>query len=1230
MRILDISFSNLNSLVGSWHIDLTHPEFTREGIFAITGPTGAGKTTILDAICLALYGATPRLGKVGGKSGNDLMSRHCGECQASVTFETSGGRYVSHWAQHRARRRASGDLQSARHEVSDAQSGKILASTLKESATLIVDLTGMGFEQFSRSMMLAQGAFAAFLQARSEERAPILEQITGSEIYSQISMVVHERRGQEKSRLDALREQIQGTQVLTVQARQALDEQIAELERQVRLLYGASQSLGQRLQVLQRLQEIEANLQVNEQNRQMLEKRLAEFEPELERLQAARRARHIAPHYQSLVQARSEQRAEQDSLLASQALMPTFEARVNEARLAVQSCEAVWQVQRDQFDAIEPVLEKVRSLDASLGQAGAQIVNLGQTCTQTQKDLQALDEQQKDLRNRLDAARSMLSELEKERSRRSIDAELVEEMSGLRKTFQALAGLDQQIDQLGQKVRGDEAVVTSAEQVLRQVGVACDEVTLSHQQLVERVAQMRAHFDALLQQRALTEWQSQYSDLLERKAVCETAIERDQVLKGLATQIDKDERALAEASARGHQLDLTVGQLQAQVQMRQQQLEGLQQQLILHRRIEDYAQARLHLHEGEPCPLCGALEHPYAEGVATESDNVLRELKSCQSELERVSKMLAAQQLERSQISQLENQTMHQLKVATDRVTDLQAELPKLFAKLGVTHRPVAQSVTGFLAELRDLILQDITSVRQRIDEAVEVARSLQTLEVRERESGQVAERARAEVLKARQQSENSKYQVGQSQILLEQALKNRQMQADSLVEQLARYGVDCAALDRIDVLVDQLEIRRQTWLRLCDDHQDVKQMLPALEQSLQSTQDSIQKRRLELQSTSQRLQVLQTESDRLRDERRSLLQDRDPVKVQRDLRSAIDQARQRADQARADLAQEDAARQQHASRIESTLERIQARALRITEMEQDLTTLLGEYGFMSEADLRAAALAHERLQALEAQEQSLLQEESAIQTTRQTLLTDRHRLAPQVQQDDTIDGLTLQMKALDSQYREQSESLGGLRQRVQNDELAKAEHVIHLERIDAQARELERWSNLHELIGSADGKKFRTFAQGLTFEVVIQHANQQLQRMTDRYLLIRGVQEPLELNVVDQYQAAEIRTTKNLSGGESFLVSLALALGLSKMASRNVRVDSLFLDEGFGTLDEDALEMALQTLSSLHQEGKLIGVISHVQALKDRIATQIQVAPVRGGRSEIQGPGCSRIQTEQ
>ncbi len=127
MRILGVRFKNLNSLVGETEVDFTDPEYVSDGIFAITGPTGAGKTTILDAICLGLYGRTPRLGRIT-KNSNEIMSRQTGECFAEVTFETQKGCYRSHWSQHRARKKAEGELQPDRHEIAEADGGTVLES----------------------------------------------------------------------------------------------------------------------------------------------------------------------------------------------------------------------------------------------------------------------------------------------------------------------------------------------------------------------------------------------------------------------------------------------------------------------------------------------------------------------------------------------------------------------------------------------------------------------------------------------------------------------------------------------------------------------------------------------------------------------------------------------------------------------------------------------------------------------------------------------------------------------------------------------------------------------------------------------------------------------------------------------------------------------------------------------------------------------------------------------
>ena len=243
-----------------------------------------------------------------------------------------------------------------------------------------------------------------------------------------------------------------------------------------------------------------------------------------------------------------------------------------------------------------------------------------------------------------------------------------------------------------------------------------------------------------------------------------------------------------------------------------------------------------------------------------------------------------------------------------------------------------------------------------------------------------------------------------------------------------------------------------------------------------------------------------------------------------------------------------------------------------------------------------------------------------------QALATHQQQLPTGVDLTLTVQHLHDALAQLTQQLRENTTRQGEIRQQLKQDAENRQQQQALMQEIEKVAQQVEDWGYLNALIGSKEGDKFRKFAQGLTLDNLVWLANNQLTRLHGRYLLQRKASEALELEVVDTWQADAVRDTRTLSGGESFIVSLSLALGLSHMASKNVRVDSLFLDEGFGTLDEEALDTALETLAGLQQDGKLIGVISHVPALKERISTQIQVSPQTGGRSQISGPGCGSV----
>lgn len=205
------------------------------------------------------------------------------------------------------------------------------------------------------------------------------------------------------------------------------------------------------------------------------------------------------------------------------------------------------------------------------------------------------------------------------------------------------------------------------------------------------------------------------------------------------------------------------------------------------------------------------------------------------------------------------------------------------------------------------------------------------------------------------------------------------------------------------------------------------------------------------------------------------------------------------------------------------------------------------------------------------------------------------------------------QLQQLTTLLRENSARQGEIRQQLkQNAENQQRQHALR-QQMERTAQEVEDWGWLNSLIGSREGDKFRKFAQGLTLDNLVWLANHQLNRLHGRYLLQRKASDALELEVVDTWQADAVRDTRTLSGGESFLVSLALALALSDLVSHKTRIDSLFLDEGFGTLDSETLDTALDALDALNASGKVIGVISHVEAMKERIPVQIKVKKING-----------------
>jgi exonuclease SbcC len=1081
MRILKIHFKNLNSLIGEWSIDLTHPAFTSDGIFAITGSTGAGKTTIFDAICLALYGRTPRLNKVT-KSENEIMSRQTGECFSEVTFETKAGTYRCYWGQHRARKKPQGDLQAPRQEIVDVITGKILESNIRTVATRIESVTGMDFYRFTHSMLLAQGDFASFLQAAADERSPILEQITGTEIYSQISIRVHERQREEQTKLDLLTVEIQGITTLTQEEEQATEETLGEKQQKESAVSQSLATTRTALTWLGTIEELRNELATLQESSNDLLADLQVFKPKKETLEKALNAATLDGTYATLTAIREQQVNDQTTLKELQEDLPLLESSTTTIAASLKAAEELTANRKEQQQEEQPTIQKVRLLDQSRAEKEKQAKEQEESYKKAEAKIAA------DIKAYSDTQATMTAQKEASKTVESYLTEHAEDEY----LVSNLAGIDVQLNNLSAK----QADITSQETKLSEANTNLEEATqsLSKLQKVEE----------------------QYAEAL-KTASTQLTERREELLSLLAGKLLREYRAEKDARERERSLRKVIASLE---------------------------EHRSHLEDGKPCPLCGATSHPYAQGnipATDEFDTIITELESlisCAELLETTIKNLEAGEtvarLTLSTSKSEEQVVNNQVKTLEKTSTDLQAGLTKLNAEYAALKQ-------ALLAKLQPLGITELTDYE-------------------------------------------------------------------------------------IKALAKTLNARLEAWQANSQKQQATDKQIIRLTSELNRLEGVIESQSVAVTEKESHLKLLNQEINKLRTERSELYGDKVPDEEEKRLHKSVADAEKAEKIARdkhSDFKQKlDVAK----ASIETLKKQLAQREEVLTKTEADFLQSLKVIGFADKATFEQARLTPQQRTELENQAKKLEERKTDLKARQQ----DRETKVRTEQEKNLTDKSKEKLEAQFAEYEDTlkvlREEIAELRHRLKDNSNAKELLQEKGKGIEAQRKECRRWDTLHTLIGSSDGKKYRNFAQGLTFEMMVSHANRQLQKMSDRYLLIRNEDIPLELNVIDNYQAGEVRSTKNLSGGESFIVSLALALGLSHMSSRNVRVDSLFLDEGFGTLDEETLDTSLETLSGLREDGKLIGVISHVPALKERISTQIQIKPLSGGKSTISGPGCSNM----
>ncbi|MDG1478350.1 MAG: AAA family ATPase [Myxococcota bacterium] len=1235
MKIQVIRGQNLASLSGDFEVDLCSAPLSGAGLFAITGQTGSGKSTLLDAMCLALFGLTPRLSTRGGGSvgrdeedkkrqanGNDprtVLRRGSGEGFAEVEFRGVDGRsYRARWSVRRARNKASGKLQPATHELWDVAENKRLDSD-KKTITLqyISQRLGLGFKQFRRSVLLPQGDFAAFLKASEADRGALLERMTGTGIYREISIAAHKRARDEALSFTRLEEQVAVIGTLS-------DEAIAELRD------GIVHAAGER----ERLQGERTRLA-----------RTRDWHRRFDELaQAVREAEAAAVAAGSAREGMAKVRAELTAIAAVDALRPLLDAsarsagalsgaEAEEARVAARLTEAVStaasaeQADAEAATALQEAREKQEEMSAALlaaAELDARIVDSSRAMILARRQSTEADSAQSEAASALAALTAQIAGAEQNSA---AEAAWLSDCSALSTLAGDWPRWSRQLERVAAAIAEEAAIEVSLARCQRTAdaaeaerGAAEQALTTARSALVP-LLEVLAAAESTLAGRSSAALQAERENLYERRRTLEVLVGLRQTITTAHARRARLRQSVVTAEEAARTADASSAAAAAQRQQASWMLSEAERFLEQVRSDEVLSRLRKTLVEAEPCPLCGSPEHPWGKGALAHSslyDNQVERVTQLNNQLNELKLLEHQGRLDQARHTEAAAAAQAELEALAERLKHLSAAWSDELLSL-----PVPAEAAAMLAEAQASNTAALGNnqkalsalVRQQV--AVETARSQE-----------VAGRTRCDAASARRRE--AEHAAGEAHRALTDAAHRRSALSTQLTE-----GLDVLTEPMSGEGDWQVSLRTnpERFVQSCQERVTRYHRAEKVVKKSAEVLRTLRPQQLANQARLKERQVAAVGFQRAYLERLEGVKDLETQRTRllgsqktEDVRRALKRTTAEAEAARQQAGQRLGGARQRVAELSARRQAAEAAVLaRRTESlaaSADLSETLSQRGLALD-DVRQRL---SRPTEWVAEQRGLLRDIDAAWSDAGAVLSERRqqhlRHSTTEPPEQTAEEAEQRATELTAELEVVSRRLFETEARLKQDGENRKKAAALLARRDKQRGVAEHWAVMNKLIGSASGKVFSQFAQSLTLDALLVQANAHLEGLSRRYSLMRVPGEDLLLQIIDHYHGEEVRSINSLSGGESFLVSLALALGLATLSARDTQIGSLFIDEGFGTLDPDTLDVALSSLEALQASGRQVGLISHVPGMAERIGIQVQVIPRGGGRSIVRVVG--------
>lgn len=1127
MKFLQLEILNLASLdkQGGEVINFEEGALGESTIFSIVGPTGSGKSTLLDAICLALYNRAPRyprkkgdknqnieiFGEVDANENNrlaptdsrNILTRGKKEGYSKLTFLANNGSiYRAEWHVRFQRVRYE-NAKTSLYKIT--RNGEQLTEEIADWNEL-PNIIGLDYDQFLRTVLIAQGSFANFLTAKENERYELLEKLIGcEETYTNIATEIKKAKDQA---VDAYNQM--AASVEAVKQNLLNDEELAQLQEEITLLEKAEKELDSQLKA------ISENLQWYEENDKQT-KQIAIYQADMEqaanaikdiqvqiiRLQLYDEVQPAVNLLQEVERQIQSIHNQEEEILKSEAAIKSKEVGITESEHTLSYLKEVVNKAQEQLEKALPVIAEARALKTKMEAA---MPNL-------KEKKEALELAQKE---------NLTAQRDVEENARNIQK------------------WEAETEKANLALKATQEEIAKQKQVLHEATQAAEQAWET-----EKSKTAGQNIEELQTQKSAAEKKLQ--DVLQ-------AIKVVAHLDAATTEKQKNEERIQVLGKRNAEIDEALGKLT---------IEALTQETLVLRNAytlmvsEKWEIHRANLTEGKPCPLCGSTTHPY------HTDN--RQFEEATTELSQLLK--AKEDLLKLQQKQ-EKDLSGERKQNDGEVQTLQKQQEKLSGEIATYEEEwkalIAQypKIPKEEAELKSLL-----PIYE--DKAKEATGKLSLFNKIQKEIERLTQ------LKDKAVKDEAAYESKASTIL-----NNAQESTSICATKLAEY--------------------KALTTNLISQEKNKKEAYDKALQAWNNTKKEMEEWQAQYQ------QILNGEEPDAAEQRLTAAKD--------EATKAADDQNENINKLKAELANSKGSHQTMLSQNKTTKETLQTKEkeldLWIEEYNKQLTKKSIEPSLIDRNTIREMLHSAEDWNAIRREKDE--KEKAAASTTALYQNAEKaHQQHLEHQPAQTRDALL----AIQQEYQERSQrnELIAANARMQNHQEAVKQLGDKAEALQLVTQEKDDWTAITDAIG-ADGKTLRKIAQCYTLSFLITHANQEIRKFNSRYEL-QQVKHSLGIRVIDHDRADDIRDTTSLSGGETFIVSLGLALGLSALSSRNISFENLFIDEGFGTLDPDTLATVIDSLAMLQSsQGKKVGVISHTDTMSERITTQIRI--IKNGNS--------------